>query len=98
MKKLIKILGLLFLSMTILFSCGEDAKFDKESDKDKKKDKYKKEIKDPCDILDYTIEIFENLSKVSALKADGFHRTQAQKLEGYSMRAGRQSYRERRPG
>lgn len=47
--------------MTILFSCGEDAK----SDKDKKKDKYKKEIKDPCDILDYTIEIFENLERLS---------------------------------
>ena len=65
MKKLTKFLGLLFLSMTILFSCGEDAKSDKESDKDKKKDKYKKEIKDPCDILDYTIEIFEDLERLS---------------------------------
>jgi len=65
MKKLIKFLGLLFLSMTILFSCGEDAKSDKESEKENKKDKYKKEIKDPCDILDYTIEIFEDLERLS---------------------------------
>ena len=35
------------------------------SDKDKKKDKFKKEIKDPCDILDYSVEIFENLEKLS---------------------------------
>jgi len=64
MKKL-TILGVVFLSMTILFSCGEDAKSDKESEKDKKKDKYKKEIKGPCDIVDYSIEIFEELEGLS---------------------------------
>ena len=58
--KNLTILGALFLSMTILFSCG-----DKKSDKDKKKDKFKKEIKDPCDILDYSVEIFENLERLS---------------------------------
>ena len=64
MKKL-TILGVVFLSMTILFSCGEDAKSDKESEKDKKKDKYKKEIKDPCDILDYSVKIFEDLNDLA---------------------------------
>ena len=61
MKKLLLIL----LCVPLMFSCGEDSKSDKESNKDKKKDKYKKEIKDPCDILDYTIEIFENLERLS---------------------------------
>jgi hypothetical protein len=61
MKELMKILGALFLSMTILFSCGEDAK----SDKEKKKDKFKKEIKDPCDILDYSVKIFEDLNDLA---------------------------------
>ena len=60
MKKITTILGLLFLSMTILSSCE-----DKKSEKENKKDKYKKEIKDPCDILDYSIEIFEDLESLS---------------------------------
>jgi hypothetical protein len=57
----LRILGMLFLSVTILFSCGDDVK----SDKDKKKDKLKKEIKDPCDILDYSIKIFEDLDDLA---------------------------------
>ena len=60
MKKITTILGLLFLSMTILSSCE-----DKKSENENKKDKYKKEIKDPCDILDYSIEIFEELEGLS---------------------------------
>jgi hypothetical protein len=60
MKKITTILGLLFLSMTILSSCE-----DNKSEKENKKDKYKKEIKDPCDILDYSIEIFEDLLDLS---------------------------------
>jgi hypothetical protein len=60
MKKITTILGLLFLSMTILSSCE-----DKKSEKENKKDKYKKEIKDPCDLLDYSIEIFEDLEALS---------------------------------
>ena len=59
MKKITTILGLLFLSMTILSSC------EGEKSKNKKDNKYEKEIKDPCDILDYSIEIFEDLEALS---------------------------------
>jgi hypothetical protein len=59
MKKITTILGLLFLSMTILSSC------EGEKSKNKKDNKYEKEIKDPCDILDYSIEIFEYLEALS---------------------------------
>jgi len=56
MKKL-TILGVLLLSVTILISCGED----KKSDKNKKKNKFKKEIKEPCDLFDYQIEVLKDL-------------------------------------
>ena len=56
--KNLTILGALFLSMTILFSCNNNKD-------DDKKDKFKKEIEDPCDIIDYTIEIFEELKDLA---------------------------------
>ena len=56
MKKL-TILGVLLLSVTILISCGDE----KKSAKNKKKDKFKKEIKEPCDLFDYQIEVLKDL-------------------------------------
>jgi len=61
MKK-ITTLGIILFSITILSSCGNN---DSDSDKDKKKDKFKKEIKEPCDILEYTIDISEKLEDLA---------------------------------
>ena len=50
--------------MTILSSCeGEKSK----KKKDNEQDKYEKEIKDPCDILDYSIEILPDDNNIQGI-------------------------------